>query len=721
MATASRPPAGVRELFEALPAYLPAPRVEEIQRAYDFAFECHDGQMRQSGEPYITHPVAVAALVAGLRMDAHTISAALLHDVVEDCGITVEQLRHRFDDDVARLVEGATKIEAIQVQDASHVDAETLRKMFVAMAEDVRVVILKLADRLHNMSTLEPLEPERQQRLARETMEIYAPLAARLGIWQFKWQLEDLAFRYLQPEDYRRVSEIVTARRGERDKFVDDVELELRAALEAAGIHAEVSGRAKHLYSVHDKMRRYAEQGRSFDEIYDLLAVRILVGTVADCYNALGVVHQTWHPIPGTFDDYIASPKESMYQSLHTSVLGPGAHPFEVQIRTLEMHEVAEYGVAAHWSYKGEARRRDVQYDERMSWLRHLVEWQQDASGTEDFLESVKSDVFADQVFVYTPKAEVRVLPRGSTPIDFAYRVHTDLGHQCAGARVNGRMVPLNTKLDNGDVIEIIRSRTPKGPSRDWLIEHLGYLGSSHSRQKVRQWFRRQQRGENITRGRELFDRERKRLGVREAPADLAQRLGYADMEDMLAALGYGDVSLQRLGILLAEHTQQEELALTPSTSRPAATPLGPGGVRVLGVPGLVTTLAKCCNPLPGDDIVGYTTRARGVTVHRATCRTVRAIDEIERLIDCDWGPTGNVYETTIEIVSWDRPGLLRDVAALVASQRVNIASVRHDSAVDGTITVHMTLETEGLAQLAALMTRLEGVRGVTTVGRVEA
>ncbi|MSP22791.1 MAG: bifunctional (p)ppGpp synthetase/guanosine-3',5'-bis(diphosphate) 3'-pyrophosphohydrolase [Dehalococcoidia bacterium] len=721
MATASRPPAGVRELFEALPAYLPAARVEEVKRAYDFAFECHDGQMRQSGEPYITHPVAVAALVAGLRMDAHTISAALLHDVVEDCGVTVEQLQKRFNDDVARLVEGATKIEAIQVQDASRIDAETLRKMFVAMAEDVRVVIIKLADRLHNMSTLEPLEPARQQRLSRETMEIYAPLAARLGIWQFKWQLEDLAFRYLQPEDYRRVSEIVTARRGERDRFVDDVEQELRAALEAAGINAEVSGRAKHLYSVHDKMRRYAEQDRSFDEIYDLLAVRVLVGSVADCYNALGVVHQTWHPIPGAFDDYIASPKESMYQSLHTSVLGPGAHPFEVQIRTLEMHEVAEYGVAAHWSYKGEARRRDVQYDERMSWLRHLVEWQQDASGTEDFLESVKSDVFADQVFVYTPKAEVRVLPRGSTPIDFAYRVHTDLGHQCAGARVNGRMVPLNTKLENGDVIEIIRARAPKGPSRDWLIEHLGYLGSSHSRQKVRQWFRRQQRSENIARGRELFDRERKRLGVREAPPDLAQRLGYADLEDMLAALGYGDVSLQRLGLLLAEHTQQEELALTPSTSRPAATPLGPGGVRVLGVGGLVTTLAHCCNPLPGDDIVGYTTRARGVTVHRATCRTVRAIDEIERLIDCDWGPVGNVYETTIDVVAWDRPGLLRDVAALVASQRVNIASVRHDSAVDGTITVHMTLETEGLAQLAALMTRLESVRGVTGVGRTEA
>ncbi len=718
MATTTRPPAGARELFEALPAYLPEARVEEIRAAYEFAAACHEGQMRQSGDPYITHPIAVAALLAGLRMDAHTIAAALLHDVVEDCDVTVDELRKRFDDDVARLVEGATKISAIHVSDASHVDAETLRKMFVAMAEDVRVVILKIADRLHNMGTLEPLEPERQQRLSRETMEIYAPLAARLGIWQFKWQLEDLAFRYLQPEEYARAEAMVASGRDERERFVTQVEEQLRTALAEAGITAEVSGRAKHLYSLYDKMRRYTEQGRSFNEIYDLLAVRVLVDSVANCYNALGVVHQTWHPIPATFDDYIASPKESLYQSLHTSVLGPGAHPFEVQIRTHEMHDVAEYGVAAHWSYKEEPRRRDVRYDERMSWLRHLVEWQQEASGTDDFLESVKSDVFADQVFVYTPKAEVRVLPRGSTPIDFAYRIHTDLGHQCAGARVNGRMVPLNTPLDNGDVVEIIRSRTAKGPSRDWLIEHLGYLGSSNSRQKVRQWFRREQRGENILRGREMFEKERRRLGLRELPPDLHGRLGYADHDDMLAAIGYGDVSLQRLGVLLAEHEEEETLALLPTTTRP--TKLGPAGVRVLGTGGLHTVLARCCNPLPGDPILGYVTRARGVTVHRATCRTVKHVDEMERLVECDWGPTGNVYESNIEVIAWDRPGLLRDLSALVASQHVNIAAVRHDSAVDGTITVRMTLETEGLAQLAALMTRLESVRGVTTVNRTE-
>lgn len=715
MATTSRPPTGARELFEALPAYLPESRVEEIRAAYDFAVRCHEGQFRQSGDPYITHPIAVAALLAGLRMDPHTIAAALLHDVVEDCDVTIEELRARFNDDVARLVEGATKISAIQVTDATRVDAETLRKMFVAMAEDVRVVILKIADRLHNMGTLEPLEAPRQQRLARETMEIYAPLAARLGIWQFKWQLEDLAFRYLMPEDYRRTEDIVAQGRAEREKFVVQVEAQLRAALAEAGITAEVSGRAKHLYSFYDKMRRYQEQGRSFDQIYDLLAVRVLVNSVANCYNALGVVHQTWHPIPGTFDDYIASPKESLYQSLHTSVLGPGAHPFEVQIRTQEMHDVAEYGVAAHWSYKEEGRRRDVRYDERMSWLRHLIEWQQEASGTEDFLESVKSDVFADQVFVYTPKAEVRVLPRGSTPIDFAYRIHTDLGHQCAGARVNGRMVPLNTPLENGDVVEVIRSRTPKGPSRDWLIEHLGYLGSSNSRQKVRQWFRRQQKGENVARGREMFDRERKRLGVRDLPADLHSRLGYTEHDDMLAAIGYGDVSLQRVGLLLAEHEESETLALAP-TGRPSK--LGPAGVRVLGTGGLHTVIARCCNPLPGDPILGYVTRARGVTVHRASCHTVKHVDEMERLVECDWGPTGTVYESNIEVVAWDRPGLLRDLSALVASQHVNIAAVRHDSAVDGTITVRMTLETEGLAQLAALMTRLESVRGVSTVVR---
>ncbi|MDA1010781.1 MAG: RelA/SpoT family protein, partial [Chloroflexi bacterium] len=468
----SRPrPAGARELLQEVAEYLPADRIALIEEALDFAIEAHGDQKRRSGDPYITHPIAVARLVTSLRMDPPTIAAALLHDVIEDCEVSAAAIGAKFGADVQQLVEGATKIEQMpdSALDTAQADAETLRKMFLAMAEDVRVVIVKLADRLHNMRTLEWLGEDRQQALARETMDIYAPLASRLGVWQFKWELEDLAFRFLLPDEYRRVASMVAQKRSERERYVKQLTQELSDSLKEAGIDAEVAGRAKHLYSVYEKMRRYQAAGRTFNEIHDLLAVRVLVPNISDCYNALGVVHQHWRPIPGTFDDYISQPKESLYQSLHTSVLGPGMRTVEVQIRTYEMHQLSEYGVAAHWQYKEERSRRDQQYEERMAWLRHLLEWQQESSGTDDFLESIKTDVFRDQVFVYTPKGEVRVLPAGSTPIDFAYRVHTDLGHNTVGARVNSRMVPLNSPLRNGDVIEIIRSRTPRGPSRDWL------------------------------------------------------------------------------------------------------------------------------------------------------------------------------------------------------------------------------------------------------------
>ena len=718
MVVSDKAPAGVEELFSALESYLPSERIRAAEAAYEFAERCHDGQQRKSGDAYITHPVAVARLVAGLRMDAQTVQAALLHDVLEDCDVSDAELRKRFGADVAKLVEGATKIERIANVSASAADAETLRKMFVAMAEDVRVVIVKIADRLHNMRTLEYLEPDRQQALAHETMDIYAPLAARLGIWQLKWELEDLAFRYLQPEDYRRVAEVVTSRRSERERFVRRVERELRAGLDEVGVVAEVSGRVKHLYSIHGKMRRYQAEGKSFDQIHDLLALRILAGSVDDCYKALGVVHQTWRPIPGSFDDYIASPRESMYQSLHTSVMGPGAHPFEVQIRTHEMHDLAEYGVAAHWQYKEEPRKRDQQYEERMAWLRHLVEWQQDASGTDDFLESVKTDVFRDQVFTYTPRADVRVLPAGSTPVDFAYRIHTDLGHHCAGAKVNGRLVPLSTKLQNGDIVEILRGRSSKGPSRDWLIQALGYLGSSHSRQKVRQWFRRQERDENIARGRELLDRERRRLALDTVPDSLTEQLGFDATDDMLAAIGYGDVKLQNLTQKLADHAP----APKPPSVAPSHVPIhGAPAVRVLGTGGLHVVLAKCCGPLPGDAIIGYVTRARGVTVHRSDCRNVSRADEADRLVECDWGPLGDLYSASVQVHAWDRVGLLRDISTLVAGEDVNMVGVRTEEHDDRTTTVHITLETAGGPQFSGLLSRLESVRGVISVFRSEA
>ena len=722
MVVSERAPAGVRALFDTLASYLPADRIEGIREAYEFAEKAHDGQVRLSGEPYITHPVAVTQLVADLRMDVPTIKAALLHDVVEDCGVTHDTLVKRFGQDVARLVEGATKIQHMRAPKAgapaSSADAETLRKMLLAMAEDVRVVIIKIADRLHNMRTLQHLPPDRQAAIALETRDIYAPLAARLGIWQMKWQLEDLAFRYLEPEEYRKVSEMVAARRGERERFVGRVEHDLRAALEAAGVSAEVSGRVKHLYSIHSKMKRYAADGKSFDQIHDLLALRVLVDNEADCYAALGVVHQTWRPMPGGFDDYIANPKESLYQSLHTTVLGPDARPFEVQIRTNRMHELAEYGIAAHWQYKEEPRRRDLQYEERMAWLRHLIEWQQEASGTDDFLESVKTDVFRDQVFVYTPRGDVRVLPAGSTPVDFAYQVHTDLGHHCVGARVNGRLVPLTTRLRNGDVVEIIRGRTAKGPSRDWLIPALGYLGSSHSRQKVRHWFRRQARDENIARGRELLERERKRLGLPDLPGGLATQLGYEAWDDMLAAIGYGDVAPQTLTQRLLEHAPPPPPRPAEVQTKPGRTPAG--AVRVLGAGGLHVTLGQCCSPLPGDAIIGFVTRSRGVTVHRLECHNVRPDAEGERLVECDWGPAGEVYPAAVMVRAWDRVGLLRDISTLVAAEDVNIVQASTDEHGDQTTSVRLTLEARSRTQVSRLMTRLESVRGVISVGPAE-
>ncbi|MQA00229.1 MAG: RelA/SpoT family protein [Dehalococcoidia bacterium] len=722
MVVTPKAPAGAAELLETLRTYLPADRVESVNAALEFARECHEGQKRLSGEPYITHPIAVAQLVAGLRMDAQTVRAALLHDVIEDCGITSEDLSRRFGPDVTRLVEGATKIEQIPAPpgvDApvANADAETLRKMFLAMAEDVRVVIIKLADRLHNMRTLEHLPPERQHPIARETMDIYAPLASRLGIWQFKWELEDLAFRYVDPEGYRRTAEMVSAKRSERERYVRRVESELRGALEEAGVEAEVTGRVKHLYSIYDKSHRYSSDGKSIDQIHDLLALRVLVKDVADCYNALGIVHQTWRPIPNSFDDYIANPKESLYQSLHTSVLGPGTRPFEVQIRTYEMHEVAEYGVAAHWQYKEEPRKRDLQYEERMAWLRHLIEWQQESPGAEDFLESVKTDVFRDQVFVYTPRGDVRVLPAGCTPVDFAYRVHTDLGHNTTGAKVNGRLVPLTTRLQNGDIVEILRSKASKGPSRDWLIPSLGYLGSSHSRQKVRQWFRRQQRGENVDRGRELVDREMRRLDIDRVPVDLWKQLGYETAEDAYSAIGSGDVSPQKLLNRLAEHAPAPtQPKVSPATVK---TDSGAPGVRVLGQGGLHVMLAKCCRPVFGDPIIGYVTRARGVTVHRRDCRNVRRPEESDRYVECDWGPSGDLYSAAVEVHAWDRVGLMRDISTIVAADGANMVGVHTEEHDDRSTTVHLTIETEGGAQFARLLSHLDAVRAVISVRRV--
>ncbi len=710
--------------------YLPEDRLEGIKQAYEYAAKAHEGQLRTTGDPYITHPVAVTYLSANLELDHQALMAALLHDVQEDCGVPNETLAEIFGPRVARIVDGLTKLDKLPMNvgaiDPSRGTAQSqnLRKMFLAMAEDINVVLIKLCDRLHNMRTLWAVSPEKQRRIAFETQEIFAPLANRLGVWQVKWELEDLSFRYLEPEKYREIADLLASKRVTRERFIREASEVLKEQLEAAGIKAEISGRAKHIASIYEKMIRYSEQSKTFDQIYDLLAVRIFVDTVADCYHALGVIHALWRPIPGQFDDYIGNPKDSMYQSLHTTVIGTGGRPLEIQIRTHEMHRVAEYGVAAHWQYK-EGTKSAGKDEERITWLRQLLEWQRDLAGDDEFVESVKTDIFHDQVFVYSPRGDVLDLPAGATPLDFAYRIHTDLGHQTVGAKVNGRMVSLNSQLRNGDVVDIMRSRASKGPSRDWLNGNLGYVRTAHSKEKIRQWFRKQERAENIDRGRELIEKEMRRLGLdlSERQEQILQFFPYPSWEDFLAALGYGGVSTNSLArkfqaVIAEEEAIAEPLPLPPEKLAPAA--LGSPGMPVLGVGNLLTTMARCCNPVPGDQIVGYVTRARGVTVHRADCHNVLNEKEHERIVGVEWGTVSKLYPVQVLLEAWDRVGLLRDITTVVTEDKVNMVGVRTTELGDGLVSIQTTLETTGIEQLSRLLSRLEIIRGVRSVDRVQ-
>ena len=706
------------QLIGKVQEYLPSEKTTLVEEAYDYAMKAHEGQVRKSGEPYIQHPLRVALILAELQLDAASLAAALLHDVPENCGIPISEIEARFGSEVAKLVDGATKLDKLSLQLPEETapresQADNLSKLLVAMAEDLRVVFIKLADRLHNMSTLAALSPEKQRSIAQETLEIYAPLAHRLGIWELKWQLEDLSFRYLEPEKYRRIANLIAARRTQRENFIAQVIQILSSEFDKVGLKAEISGRPKHIYSIYQKTERYAALGRDFDKIHDLLAIRVLVDTVPDCYNALGVIHSLWRPLPDGFDDFIASPKPNGYQSLHTAVMCRGA-PLEIQIRTQQMHHTAEYGIAAHWRYK-EGEKKDIHFEERIGWLRQLIEWHREFSGAEEFLESVKTDIFIDQVFVFTPKGEIKDLPKGSTPIDFAYRVHTDLGHRCIGAKVNGRLMPLNYQLKNGDTVEIMSAKVDKGPSRDWLSPHLSYVKTSHAREKIQQWFKRRERAENIERGRELLDKELRRLGMKlSAREELAKLFKYDNLDDFLVAVGYGGISTHQIASKLA--TQQEQSKAAPEVAPPKP-PVS--AIKVLGVGDMLTHLARCCNPVPGDRIIGYITRSRGVSIHRQDCYNVVHEDEKERLIPVEWGASTSLYPVSIQVEAWDRVGLMRDITTIVAEEKVNIMaanSLRHD---DHTVTESFTLETKGLPQLSRLLSKIEGVRGVTSVFRV--
>ncbi|MEO8632433.1 MAG: bifunctional (p)ppGpp synthetase/guanosine-3',5'-bis(diphosphate) 3'-pyrophosphohydrolase [Chloroflexota bacterium] len=691
---------------------------ELVRRAYAYAAEAHAEQKRVSGEPYITHPAAVAMLIAELGMEAATIAATLLHDVPEDTARTAEDIRLEFGDEIGRLVEGVTKLGRLQGQSRDAHQAENIRKMFLAMADDLRVVIIKLCDRLHNMRTLGPLPPEKQQRIARQTIEIYAPLAHRLGIWQIKWELEDLAFKYLEPEQYKEVAEHLAARRQVRERSIDQAMKMLGSELEKVGIRAELSGRAKHLWSIAQKMRR---KGVGFDEVYDLLAIRVMVADVPACYAALGVVHTMWPPIPGQFDDYIAVPKANLYQSLHTAVMGPAGQPLEIQVRTQEMHALAEYGIAAHWRYKeGGKADRDRDYESKLAWVRQLLEWQHDVADAQEFVESLKVDVFQDEVFVFTPKGEVKALTAGATPIDFAYRIHTDVGHRTIGAKVNGRIVPLDHRLQSGDIVEIITSKAARGPSRDWI----GMVRTPGAREKIRQWFKRSQRDENVTHGKELLDRELKRLAQRslgdlsdEDLRKVTEALNLHDVDTLFASLGYGEVTaaqvVMRLGIV--DDAQQQ----LPGSAPPLPPTSSRGGVTVKGVDDLLVRFAVCCNPVPGDPILGYITRGRGVTVHRADCTNVKASSEKERHVEVEWEKSAaRTYPVAIRIEGWDRDGFLRDVAAVISENQVALMALSALANPDKTATVNATLSVTSVEQLSRVLAKLEGVRDVFSVHR---
>jgi GTP pyrophosphokinase len=696
-----------------------------VEQAYDRAVMSHDGQMRASGEPYVVHCVEVARILADLGLDSHTVAAGLLHDVVEDTNWTVGDVRKHFDDEVAKLVDGVTKLAYIDTmskmgsRDIEAQEAESLRKMFLAMVDDVRVVLIKLADRLHNMRTLGSLPQDRRERIARETLEIYAPLANRLGIWQMKWELEDLGLRHYDPQTYHHIADLLAEKRAEREVYIQRVISELQARLRLEGISAEVEGRPKHIYSIYRKMRR---KDVEFDQIYDVRGIRLVVDSVQDCYAALGVVHSLWTPIPGQFDDFVATPKDNMYQSLHTAVVGPEGRTIEAQIRTREMHRRAELGIAAHWRYK-EGAKRDLAFEGKVAWLRSLMDWRSDVEDAQEFVDTLKSDVLEDRVYVFTPKGQVLDLPAGSTPVDFAYYIHTEVGHRCRGARVNGRLVPLTHSLKNGDQVEIITAKRG-GPSRDWLNPHLGYIGSARSRQKIRRWFRDQNREENITFGRDNLRRELKRLNLSDHVKyqEIAALFDYDEVDDFFAAIGFGDLNSQRVAARVLQVLRTEEVFAEEEEEPIAVTP---EGVRVKGVGDLYTQLAQCCKPQPDDPspIVGYVTRGRGVTIHKWDCpniliRTNKS--EVERLIEVDWGTTQErIYPVVIKVRAWDRDGLLRDIATVVAEEGVNMRKV-NSVAVQKTnlATLTATLEIKTFGQLISILDRIERLPNVIEVTR---
>ena len=692
------------------------PSLEEgwLERVYEVADRAHEGQHRASGESYIAHPLAVADVLADLEMDRATIAAALLHDVVEDTAISNEQVAAEFGDEIAALVDGVTKLTRIPYQSKEDAQVENLRKMFLAMAKDIRVIIIKLADRLHNMRTLSSLPEPKQQSIARETIEIYAPIAHRLGIWRVKWDLEDLALRYLDPDAYRDIAERVAKKRVEREQAVASVITDLKSEFEKVGVQADTTGRPKHFYSIHKKMLK----GRDFSTIYDLTAVRVIVDTVKDCYGALGVVHAMWKPLPGRFKDYIAMPKPNMYQSLHTTVVGPGGDPLEVQIRTWEMHRTSEYGIAAHWRYKEGPKK-----DEKLTWLRSLLEWQNDMRDSRTFMENLKLDLFDTQVFIFSPKGDVFSMPATATPLDFAYQVHTDVGHHCVGAKVNGKIVPLDSHIKNGDIVEILTNKSSR-PSLDWLTQ----VKTSGAKHKIKTWFRKEKKEENTLRGQEAVEAELARAGVRidvargDAIEKVAHKLNYVNPTDLFAAVGFGDVTAGNVAQRLREESKTDNVVAIPlprpSTARRVAR--NASGIRIAGVDDVLVRLSKCCSPVPGDPIMGFVTIGKGVSVHRADCPNTAYMNAApERILEAEWLDQSSLtHAVDIEIEATDRSGLLQDVLGVAAGLKTAISSVKAGTKRDLAL-ISLTVQITNIEHLHTLLRKLQSLKDVRNVWRV--
>ena len=725
------------ELITSVKRYHPSADISLIEKAYKVAYEAHKGQVRKSGEPYIIHPLCVAIILADLELDKETIVAGLLHDVVEDTVMTEEEIAQEFGDEVALLVDGVTKLGQLNYSmDKVELQAENLRKMFLAMAKDIRVILIKLADRLHNMRTLKYMRPEKQKEKARETMDIYAPIAQRLGISKIKIELDDLSLKYLEPEKYKELANKINLRKSAREEFVQDIVADVQRHIEEAGIEAQIDGRAKHFFSIYKKM---VNQDKTLEQIYDLFAVRIIVETVKDCYAALGVIHEMYKPIPGRFKDYIAMPKPNMYQSLHTTLIGPKGQPFEVQIRTYEMHRTAEYGIAAHWKYKeaSDGKKVEAQEEEKLSWLRQILEWQKDMSDNREFLKLLKSDLdlFSDNVYCFTPSGDVKNLPNGSTPIDFAYSIHSAVGNKMVGARVNGKLVPIDYVIKNGDRIEVLTSQNSKGPSRDWL----GMVKSTQAKNKINQWFKNELKDDNIVKGKELLQQYCKAKSITisnilkpEYMDAVMHKYGFRDWDSVLAAVGHGGLKEGQVVNKLCEiydkeHKRQvtdaEILENVEEVKEKLPHTKSKGGIVVKGIHDVAVRLSKCCNPLPGDEIVGFVTRGRGVTIHRTDCVNIMNLQDFdrERLIDAEWQrelQSDEKFEAEIRIYSQNRTGLLVDISKIFTERKIDVTAMNVRTSKQGTATISMTFEVKNKEELSGLVDKIRQVESVIDIVR---